>query len=83
MKYLLHDGGNAVPSPMFSTASRWLQSKPFEQQIVILALVLDPLGSLAGYLLGPAVGVDPIMGGVFGLVVARFPMSFFVMSRSR
>ena len=64
---------------MFPGLSRWFDAKPFQQQIVILAVVLDPIGFFAGYLLGPAFGVDPLIGGVYGLVAASLPMSLFVM----
>jgi len=62
-----------------SSLTRWFRSKPFGQQIIILALVLDPLGFTAGYLLAPSVGLDPLMGGVYGLVAASIPMSMHVM----
>jgi len=60
----------------------WLESKPFEQRIVILALALDPIGFAAGYLLAPSLGVDPIMGGVYGLIAASLPLSFWVLRRA-
>ncbi len=62
-----------------SSLTRWFRSKPFGQQILILAIVLDPLGFAAGYLLAPSVGLDPLMGGVYGLVAASVPMSMHVM----
>ncbi|RZH66885.1 hypothetical protein [Natrinema altunense] len=58
---------------------RWLQSKPFQQQIVILALILDPLGFSTGYLLAPSLDIDPLMGGVYGLIAASFPLSMWVL----
>lgn len=64
---------------MASKLADWFGSKPFAQQIIVLALVLDPLGFGAGYLLGPSFGVDPLLGGVFGLVAASMPMSLHVM----
>jgi len=64
---------------MLPGLSRWFEAKPFQQQIVVLALVLDPIGFLGGYLLGPSFGVDPLIGGVYGLVAASLPMSLFVM----
>ncbi|MFD1599156.1 hypothetical protein [Halobellus rarus] len=64
---------------MFPGLSRWFDAKPFQQQIVILAVVLDPIGFLGGYLLGPVLGVDPLIGGVYGLVAASLPMSLLVM----
>lgn len=68
---------------MFRSTSRWLESKPFEQQILILALVLDPLGFIAGYVLAPSLGVEPLMGGVYGLVVASAPLSMWVMRHAQ
>ncbi|MGB9957422.1 hypothetical protein ACOZ4B_13670 [Haloferax prahovense] len=65
-----------------SLLPRWFTSKPFAVQLVILALVFDPLGFVGGYLLGPSLGVEPIVGGAFGLVAASVPMSLFVMQRS-
>jgi len=62
-----------------SSLTRWFRSKPFGQQIVILALVLDPLGFATGFLLAPSVGIDPLMGGVYGLVAASVPTSMHVM----
>jgi hypothetical protein len=64
---------------MASKLADWFGSKPFEQQIIILALVLDPIGFVGGYLLGPSFGVEPLIGGVFGLVAASVPMSLHVM----
>jgi len=61
----------------------WLEAKPFEQQVLISALVLDPIGFLTGYLLGPAIGVEPLIGGVFGLVAASVPISFLVMQEAQ
>ncbi|WP_132060127.1 hypothetical protein [Halorussus amylolyticus] len=59
--------------------SQWFDSMPFAQQIIVLALVLDPLGFGAGYLLAPSLGVEPLMGGVYGLVAASMPLSLHVM----
>lgn len=61
----------------------WLSSKPFAQQILILALVLDPLGFLTGYVLAPTFDIEPMMGGVYGLVVASVPMSMWVMRHTQ
>lgn len=61
----------------------WLESKPFEQQVLISALVLDPIGFLTGYLLGPALGVEPLIGGAFGLVAASVPISVLVMQEAQ
>lgn len=62
---------------------RWFTSKSFSVQIILLALVLDPLGFASGYLLAPSLGLDPLMGGVYGLVVASVPMSWHVMSHAK
>lgn len=62
-----------------SSLTRWFRSKPFQQQIIILALVLDPLGFAAGYLLAPSLGLEPLIGGVYGLVAASIPTSLHVM----
>ncbi|MFC6754375.1 hypothetical protein ACFQEU_13035, partial [Halorubrum tibetense] len=40
---------------------RWFDSLPIERQVLVLALVLDPIGFAVGYLLGPSFGVDPII----------------------
>ncbi|QSG05201.1 hypothetical protein [Halapricum desulfuricans] len=62
-----------------SSLTRWFRSKPFGQQILILALVFDPLGFAAGFLLAPSFNVEPMIGGVYGLVVASIPTSLHVM----
>jgi hypothetical protein len=62
------------------SAIRWLDSKPFGQQIVILAAILDPLGALGGYFLLPElIDVEPLMGAVYGLVASSLPLSLWVM----
>jgi hypothetical protein len=62
------------------SAIRWLDSKPFGQQIVILAAVLDPIGALVGFLLLPDIlGVEPIIGVVYGLVASSVPLSLWVL----
>ncbi|RDZ65751.1 hypothetical protein C5B90_05210 [Haloferax sp. Atlit-12N] len=65
-----------------SLLPRWFTSKSFAAQLVILALVFDPLGFVGGYLLAPSLGVEPFVGGAFGLVAASVPMSLFVMQQS-
>ena len=67
---------------MFGSLSRWFESKPFQQQIIILAVVLDPLGFATGYLLAPSLGVEPLMGGVYGLIAASMPLSWHVIRQS-
>ncbi|SFG72247.1 hypothetical protein SAMN04488063_2784 [Halopelagius inordinatus] len=63
---------------MFGSLSGWFESKPVQQQILVLAAVFDPFGFGAGYLLAPSLGVDPLMGGAYGLVAASLPMSLLV-----
>lgn len=58
---------------------RWFEAQPFQRQILIAALVLDPLGFVGGYLLAPEFGIEPILGGVYGLVAASLPLSLLVM----
>ncbi|WP_418284303.1 hypothetical protein [Halorubrum sp. DTA46] len=57
---------------------RWFEAQPFQRQIVVAALVLDPLG-FASDLLAPEFGVEPTLGGVYGLVAASLPLSLLVM----
>ncbi|WP_442903402.1 hypothetical protein [Halobacterium sp. KA-4] len=58
---------------------RWFESKPFQHQIIILAVILEPLGFVTGYLLAPSLGVEPLMGCVYGLLVVSMLMSLLVM----
>lgn len=67
---------------MSTSATRWFQSKSFVQQLVILTLLFDPIGFVGGYLLGPSLGLDPLVGGVYGLVLAGVPVSLLVVNRS-
>lgn len=67
---------------MSSLLPRWFSSKPFTVQIVLLALVLDPVGFVSGYFLAPTFGLEPLIGGVYGLVAASVPMSWHVMSHA-
>lgn len=60
----------------------WLRSRPFGQQILILAVVLDPLGFAAGYLLAPSFGLEPLIGGVYGLVASSIPLSLWLMTQN-
>ncbi|VTT87428.1 hypothetical protein DM2_762 [Halorubrum sp. DM2] len=57
----------------------WFESKSFQTQLILVALVCDPIGFGAGYLLAPEFGVEPVLGGVYGLVAASFPMSMLVI----
>jgi hypothetical protein len=65
---------------MSNSATQWFQSKPFAQQLIIIAAVFDPLGFAGGFLLGPSFGVDPLIGGIYGLLAASVPMSLHVLS---
>ena len=67
---------------MIGALLQWFQSKPFAQQIVILAVVFDPLGFAGGYLLGPSIGLEPLIGGVYGVVAASIPTSLHVLTHS-
>jgi len=64
---------------MMRAFTTWLESKPFERRIQTLTLTLDPIGFAAGYPLTPSVGVDPIMGGVYGPIAASLPLSVWVL----
>lgn len=68
---------------MSTSTTRWFQSKSFAMQIVILTLLFDPIGFVGGYLLGPSLGLDPLIGGVYGLVLAGIPASLHVMNHGR
>lgn len=67
---------------MIGSVIQWFQSKPFVQQLIILAVVCDPIGFVGGYLLAPSVGVDPLIGGVFGVAAAGFPVSLHVLTHA-
>lgn len=58
----------------------WLDSKPFEVQLVIVATVCDLTGAALGYALHPQLGVDPLMGVVYGLVVGTIPFSLWLLA---
>jgi hypothetical protein len=62
-----------------SLLPRWFEVQPFERQIIVLAVVLDPIGFTAGYLLAPELGVEPILGGAYGIIAASLPLSLLVM----
>ncbi|GAB7008224.1 hypothetical protein [Halorubrum trueperi] len=62
-----------------SLLPRWFEALPFQTKILVTAFVFDPIGFVAGYLLGPSLGVEPIIGGVYGFVAASVPMSLLVM----
>lgn len=67
---------------MIGSPIQWFQSNSFVQQLIILAVVCDPVGFIAGYLLAPSAGVAPLIGGVFGLAAAGLPMSLHVLIHS-
>lgn len=47
---------------------------------MILAAVLDPIGALVGFLFLPdPLGVEPIMGLVYGLVASSVPLLLWVL----
>ncbi len=57
----------------------WFQSKNFTFQLIILAVVFDPLGFIAGYTIAPSVGITPLYGGIAGLVGGSFVLSLHVL----
>jgi len=66
-----------------SLLPRWFEAQPFNRQIIVAALVLDPVGFVAGYLLAPEFGIEPLLGGVYGLVAASLPLSLFIMQKAQ
>jgi hypothetical protein len=58
------------------------EAMSFSAQLIAVAVVCDPIGFAAGYLLAPEFGVEPILGGVYGLVAASVPMSLLVLRES-
>lgn len=67
---------------MTDSITQWFQSKPFAQQIIILVVVFDPLGFAVGYLLAPSLGIEPLIGGAYGVVAASIPPSLHVLNYS-
>jgi hypothetical protein len=61
---------------------RWFDSLPFTQQILVSTLVFDPLGFFAGWLLAPWFGVEPFLGGVYGIIAATVPTSMVAMRKA-
>ncbi|QUO47464.1 MULTISPECIES: hypothetical protein [Halorubrum] len=57
----------------------WFEALSFQAQLILVAVVCDPIGFAAGYLLAPEFGVEPILGGAYGLVVASLPLSLLVL----
>ncbi|WP_049906824.1 hypothetical protein [Halorubrum tebenquichense] len=58
---------------------RRFEALSFPAQVILLAVVFDPIGFGAGYLLAPEFGMEPLIGGVYGLVAASLPLSMLVM----
>jgi len=57
----------------------WFEALSFQAQLILVAVVCDPIGFAAGYLLAPEFGVEPILGGAYGLVIASLPLSLLVL----
>ncbi|OYR80448.1 hypothetical protein DJ84_15620 [Halorubrum ezzemoulense] len=60
----------------------WFDALSFQAQLLLVAVVCDPVGFAGGYLLAPEFGVEPILGGVYGLVAASVPLSLLVLRES-
>jgi len=43
----------------------WFDALSFQAQLILVAVVCDPIGFAGGYLLAPELGVEPILGGVY------------------
>jgi hypothetical protein len=67
---------------MINSVAQWFRSKPFAQQLVILAVIFDPIGFIGGYLLAPSFNLDPVIGGAFGIAIASVPTSLHVLNRT-
>ena len=67
---------------MFNAFTTWLASKPFSQQLIVVALFFDLVGATAGYALHPYLGVDPLIGVLYGLVAGSVPTVVW-MQRNR
>ncbi len=61
---------------------RWFDSLPFTQQVLVSTLVFDPLGFFAGYLLAPSFGMDPFLGGLYGIIAATVPTATVAMRKA-
>ncbi|MCL9818125.1 hypothetical protein [Natronocalculus amylovorans] len=57
----------------------WLDRKPFATQIILLSLVFDSIGAATGYLLHPYLGVEPLIGILYGLVAGSLPLSLWIL----
>ncbi|ELZ50339.1 hypothetical protein C465_05966 [Halorubrum distributum JCM 9100] len=60
----------------------WFDALSFQARLLLVAVVCDPVGFAGGYLLAPEFGVEPILGGVYGLVAASVPLSLLVLRES-
>ncbi|ELZ44430.1 hypothetical protein C464_13605 [Halorubrum coriense DSM 10284] len=60
----------------------WFDALSFQARLILVAAVCDPIGFAGGYLLAPEFGVEPILGGVYGLVAASAPLSLLVLRES-
>ncbi|QSG01823.1 hypothetical protein [Natranaeroarchaeum sulfidigenes] len=56
----------------------WFHSKPFATRLIIVATVCDITGAALGYAFHPQLGVDPIMGVVYGLVAGTIPLGLWL-----
>ena len=62
----------------------WFASQSLGLQIMVLAMVFDPLGAALGYLVLPELlGVEPVIGAVYGLVAAGLPLSLFIATHEQ
>lgn len=53
------------------------------EQLIALSVVLDPAGFAAGFLLGPAAGLDPFVGAAVGLTItSSIAMVWFGLGRT-
>lgn len=59
-------------------STRWFDSKPFTVQLIIVATVCDITGASLGYAFHPQLGVDPIMGAVYGLLAGTIPLMIWL-----
>lgn len=69
---------NTVPNS-HTRVLRWFRSKGFAVQLIILAAVFDPLGFIAGYIIAPTFDIEPLYGGLAGLVGGSFVLSLHVL----
>ena len=68
---------------MIDSVMQWFQSKPFAQRLIILAVVFDPLGFAGGYFLAPSFSLEPLIGGVYGVVAANIPTSLHALNYAK